>query len=154
MVSSVMMRAVGRSAGTAALVIWSLALASATQAPAADVRRPGVCVREGAKLVRAVPVQTGRGVRLPKKLHDVHPAYPHLPSGTTGSGNWHGEFLLDTGGRVVEVWPTREPQLRPPFPKFNEAIVHAIRQWRFEPVIVGERPVPACSTVSILINWS
>jgi hypothetical protein len=65
-----------------------------------------------------------------------------------------GEFLLDTKGKVVKVWTIREALLSPPFQPFNQAIVDAIRQWQFEPLIVAGAPVPACTTVTVIIDWS
>jgi len=63
-----------------------------------------------------------------------------------------GEFLLDTQGKVLKVWTLREVGLSPPFPLFNEAIVDAIPQWQFEPLIVEGQSVPACTTVTVMTN--
>jgi hypothetical protein len=77
-----------------------------------------------------------------------------LPEGTTGSGGWAGEFLIDSNGKVVEVWATSQPRLEPQFPEFSQAIVDAIRQWRFEPLVINGEGAPACASVSLSINWS
>jgi outer membrane biosynthesis protein TonB len=89
-----------------------------------------------------------------RKICNVNPKYPALPKGTIGSGGWRGEFLLDARGGVVEVWAMQEVRLSPAFPAFNHAIVDAIRQWKFEPLMIGGRPAPACATVTVSINWS
>jgi len=34
----------------------------------------------------------------------------------------------------------------------NDAIVNAIRQWKFEPPIIEKVPVPVCLTVTVNIN--
>lgn len=137
---------------------WAIAglvcLGLSNEVWAADVSRPGVCMTQGAKLVGAAPVQIGKQVRLAKKIRNVNPKYPALPAGTTGSGVWRGEFLLDARGTVVEVWAIQEVRLRPAFPAFNQAIVDAIRQWTFEPLMSSGRPVPACTDVTVSINWS
>ncbi len=111
-----------------------------------------VCEREAAKFVVSTPVRVDKGVRAPKKLRDARPRYPKLPAGTRASGMWIGEMLLDTKGKVSEVWAIREVQFTSPFPAFNKAIVDAIRHWEFEPVVVKGRPTPACMTVSVNIN--
>jgi hypothetical protein len=42
-----------------------------------------------------------------------------------------------------KVWTIRAVKFTPPFPQFNHAIVDAIKQWRFEPLMVERRPVPS-----------
>ena len=64
-----------------------------------------------------------------------------------------GEVLLDTKGSVSKIWAIREVQFTPAFPKFNEAIVDAIRNWKFEPVIIKTDPTPVCMTVTVNIDW-
>ena len=111
-------------------------------------------MKEGAALVDSTPVQIEPKGRSPKKIRDVRPVYPNLPAGTTGSGPWIGEFLLNERGRVAEVWTVRPIRFTPTFPAFNQAIVSALRQWEFEPFIVDGHPAPVCTSVTILINWS
>jgi outer membrane biosynthesis protein TonB len=91
-------------------------------------------------------------VRAPKKIRDVRPAYPELPPQTRASGIWIGDVLLDTKGKVSQVWAIREVQFTPPFPAFNRAIVDAIRQWEFEPLVFGKTPMPVCMTVTVHID--
>src|SRR6186997_674309 len=85
--------------------------------------RFGVCQREGAKIAGVKPVVPGKNIRPPTRTRSVTPRYPDLPEGTTVSGIWIGEALVDTKGRVSQVWPIREVRLTPPFPRFNESIV-------------------------------
>jgi hypothetical protein len=63
-----------------------LVCALATGASAADLPQPGVCMREGAKLAGMAPVQAGKGVPQPRKIRNVVPQYPDLPSGTMFKG--------------------------------------------------------------------
>jgi hypothetical protein len=111
-------------------------------------------MQEGSKFVGATPVRIEKSVRQPKKTRHATPKYPDLPPGTVGSGIWMGEVLTDTRGKVAEVWTIRDADLRPPFPAFSQAIVDAIRGWEFEPLIVDGQAVPACATVTMMINWS
>jgi len=123
------------------------------QAASEPAPRAGVCEREGGKLVGKKPVAARRSVRPPKKLRDVRPKYPELPTGTVGSGVWLGEVLIDESGRVARIWPIHEVEFTPPFPPFNGAITDAIRQWEFEPRLVRGEPMPWCMTVTVNINW-
>jgi outer membrane biosynthesis protein TonB len=135
------------------LISLSAGLVGGSQkSPTPPVPKAGVCLREGAKLGGPQPVQIGRVVRAPKKIKDVPPDWPELPRSTTVGGVWVGEVLIDYKGRVAEVWPTRSFRLHPPFPAFNEAVVTAIRQWIFEPLLLEKKAVPVCLTVTVSIN--
>ena len=132
-----------------------LVFALASRASAADLPLPGVCMREGARLVGRTPVQAGKGVPQARKTRAVTPTYPNLAPGTVFKGGpWVGEVLVDQRGTVVEVWTIREVGFNPPFPAFNQAIVDALRQGRFEPLVLKGQSVPWCSTVSIFIDWA
>ena len=143
-----------RSALSCVIVLGLLGTVLRHEGWAADLATSGVCMREGQKLVGVSPVLIGKSVRQPKKVRNVTPKYPELPLGTTGSGRWIGEVLLDVRGKIVAVWTIHEADLTPPFPAFNQAIVDAIRRWEFEPLMVNERATPACTTVAVMIHWS
>lgn len=68
--------------------------------------------------------------------------------------HWVGELLVDRQGLVKEVWATREMTFIPPFPTFNLALVHAFRQWKFEPVVIQGERVPICMTVTSIIDFA
>ena len=121
---------------------------------ATDVSPRGVCMREGRRLIGSRPVSAAALKRSPKKILDARPRFPALPSTVHGSGDWIGEALLDRRGRVVQVWPIREPVFTVPAPAFNAAIADAVRQWQFEAVFVKAQPAPACVTVTVTIDWS
>jgi hypothetical protein len=136
-------------------VNWLTGVASTeAAAPRPDTERPGVCERQAVKLVGQKAVRVDTTIKGPKKIPNVSPHYPPWPPGATGRGTWIGEALIDSRGRVSHVWPIREVEITPPLPAFNEAIVDAIRQWEFEPLVVDKRKVPVCMTVSVNINWS
>ncbi len=68
----------------------------------------------------------------------------HLESHKGGLGLWMGEVLIDSEGKVANVWTVQDPQLTPPFPAFTDAIVAAIRQWEYERLILPKRgPTPS-----------
>jgi hypothetical protein len=99
------------------------------------------------------PTKIGGRVRSPKKLRDVAPKYPDQPAQTKASEMWAGEVLIDAKGKISHVWTIREVNFKPPFPEFNESIVEAIRQWEFEPTIIGNAATPVCMVVTMNINW-
>jgi protein TonB len=115
--------------------------------------RFGVCQREGDKIAGVKPVRINKDIPLPKKIRDVRPRYPDAPEGALGRGMWMGEVLMDRNGKVSHVWPLREVQFTPPFPAVNEAIVDAIKQWEYEPVVVKSQAVPWCMTITVNIHW-
>ncbi len=110
------------------------------------------CQREGAAFVGSKPRILREWHRRPNKVRDVRPTYPALPRGTRSSGTWIGEILLDAQGGVRHVWTIRPARLIPPFPRFNNAILDAVRQWQFEPFVVGSQAQPVCMIVSVKIN--
>ncbi len=122
---------------------------------AADLFEPGVCMQQGAKLAGIAPVKIGKGVPQPRKVRNVTPTYPDLPPGTRIRINhWVGELLVDGQGVVKEVWATREMTFIPLFPAFNRALVDALRQWRFEPLVLQRARVPFCMTVTHIVDFS
>ena len=125
---------------------------SAPSVAAGELSRPGVCEREGQKLLGRKLARVGKGVRTPKKIRDAKVAYPDLPPKTRASGVWVVEVLLDTQGKVSQVWAIHEVQLTPAYPPFNQAIVDAIRQWEFEPVVVKTEKTPLCMAVIVNIH--
>jgi hypothetical protein len=115
--------------------------------------KSGACYDQAKALTQGRVVNIGEKIRAPKKKRHVWPKWPELPPGTTATTVWMGEALVDTDGNVVRVWTIREVELTPPFPPFNESIVDAIRQWKFDPLKIGGKPRPFCMAVTTSINW-
>ena len=102
----------------------------------------------------AAPLPTGRGgVSYPKRTRYVAPAYPKDAVGRKGSGMWVGEALIDETGAVTRVWSLRTPVFEPAWPEFSDAIVEAIRQWKYTPTVVNGVARPVCMAVTVNINW-
>jgi|ERR1051325_5225721 hypothetical protein len=118
----------------------------------ANVSRAGVCEREAEKLLGQKPVRIGGSIPAPNKVRSVPPHYPELPHGTTGSGMWIGEVLIDKTGKAARVWPIREVILKPAFPIFNQAIVDSVGSAEYEPVLLNGAPTPFCMTVTVSIE--
>ena len=129
-------------------------LATHVNAVAAENAPAGVCMKEGHTIVGERPITIDPRTPTPKKIRHVATKYPDWPSDIVGSGWWMGEMLLDKRGKVVRVWTTRDVKFNRPFPAFTQAIVDAIEQWEYEPLLVKKRPTPACMTITMSINWS
>jgi hypothetical protein len=91
-------------------------------------------------------------MRGPKRIRSKTPDYPPLAPGTTVRGVWIGELLIDSNGKVSEVWTIREPEITPPVAGINKAITEAVRQWAYEPAEVNKVAVPVCQTVTVNVK--
>lgn len=112
----------------------------------------GACMAQGAQLVGEQPLKASRTVA-PKKTRHVAPVFPELPKGTSvGFGPWTGEVLVNQAGKVAKAWQLRGYRLTPAFDAFNQAVIDAIQQWRFEPYQVNGRAVPVCMTVTTSVH--
>ena len=153
-----MRRATHPRAGIAlglALAVSVSALARSSVAVARDGVGPpqSACEREAEKLPRGRPVSAGpHTIRAPKIIRHVSPTYPPFPAGTTGRGIWIGEILIDSGGKVSQVWTIRHVVITPPLAGLNKAITDAVRQWEYSPAQINKAAVPVCMTVTVNVN--
>ena len=114
----------------------------------------GVCRREGARILGTQPLEPRGKVTLPRTIKRVQPQFPPLPTGTTVVTNyWIGEALIDGKGHVAEVWTVKEPKLMPAFPAVSDAILSALRQWEWQPLIVDKKARPFCRICTLRIDW-
>ena len=105
------------------------------------------------ELLGTLPSRPPGKVKPPRKVKNVKPRYPEVPSGTVGSGNWLGEAVIGPDGRVRGVSVLHDVEFTPPFPAFSMAISDAIQQWRYTPTVVDGKAVPVCLTISVEIYW-
>ena len=101
------------------------------------------------ELPRSSPEQL-KGI---KRTKGRLPKYPDIPKGTRGSGTSVHELLIRSDGKVRRVWSIREPLFEPPFPAFEQAIVAALQEWEYEPLVVEGRAVPVCLVITTTIHW-
>jgi hypothetical protein len=133
-----------------ALLAAAAVLVSAAGSSGPEPRiAPGQCVRAARQLVGRDAVLVGGAIKTPIKLRHVVASYPRRDTPFTGSGVWMAEMLIDTGGKVREVWVLREPQFTPPWPEARTRFLGAIRQWQFVPPTVDRTAVPVCMTVTL-----
>jgi len=91
----------------------------------------------------------------PKAIRDVAPRYPAIPAGTEiAQAIHHYEVLIGTDGKVSQVWTLGTTRFEPPFPKFDRAIVRAIKQWEFEPYRLNGVATPLCMSMTMNVDWN
>jgi protein TonB len=79
----------------------------------------------------------------PRLVRKVAPAYPELARHTNATGTVVLEAQVDTRGHVVSVRTlSGHPLLEP-------AAVEAVRQWRYQPLLLGGEPTAFLVTVSV-----
>ncbi len=135
-----------RSAATTfaavAVTVTVCVLTSPTVLRAAEPAAAATCRAAAMRRFRGQPVVPSRrdGVPAPRTIHEVWPKYPPLPAGTRPLGHaWLAYLLIAPDGAVADVWVERALRFEPAFPAFMAAGVHAVREWRFAPTIIGGR---------------
>lgn len=94
------------------------------------------------------PVRVGKGTdhQEPRVVHRVEPSYPEEARAARLQGEVVIELIADAEGLVQEARVTQGVEGAP---MLAEAAVEAIRQWRFEPLRIDDRPVPMIVTISV-----
>jgi len=80
----------------------------------------------------------------PKLVKKVNPTYPEEVKKEGIEGTVILEATIDTEGNVAEV-----KVLKGGIESLNKAAVEAIRQWKYEPAIIGGKAMPVNITVTI-----
>jgi TonB family protein len=88
-------------------------------------------------------LRVGGDIREPRKVHDARPAYPAAARAAGVSGVVILETIIDAQGAVADVRVLRS------VPLLDEAAIEAVRQWRYEPVIVDGAATPVRMTVTV-----
>lgn len=88
-------------------------------------------------------VRVGGNVRPPLKLVDVPPVRPELAVSAGVRGTVILEVTIDVDGTVEDARVLRS------LPILDAAALEAVRQWRYEPTMIGGKPVPVIMTVSV-----
>jgi protein TonB len=92
------------------------------------------------------PVRVGGMVRTPKLLNRVNPEYPEIAKAARTSALLILEATVGTDGRVQDVKVLRG------HPLFDDSAVAAVRQWRYQPLLLNGIPMPFVATVTVQFN--
>jgi TonB family protein len=122
---------------------WRFAPArKAGVAIAADLRMPFVIVTEGAEEM------SSGGKKIPPRVtYQKKPIYPFAMRRSGMRGEVLVDFVVDIEGRVRNPYVVRSLN-----PSFDDDAIDAVRQWKFEPGMVGERPVPTHMQVPVIFS--
>lgn len=92
----------------------------------------------------ADPVVVGVDIQAPRILTKVDPRYTETARAVRKQGAVVLELLIDEQGTVAEITVLRGLPLG-----LTECAVDAVRQWRFEPSTLGDRPVAVRYTLTV-----
>lgn len=88
-------------------------------------------------------VRIGNGVRPPRKIHDVQPAYPPAAREAGIQGLVILDATISPTGEVSDIKVLKS------VPELDQAAIDAVEQWRWEPTLVDGEPVSILLTVTI-----
>jgi protein TonB len=88
-------------------------------------------------------VRIGGNVKLPKKVKNVSPVYPELAKASRLSAIVVVDAEVDTRGVVTAVKIIRG------HPLFDATVEEAIKQWRYQPLLLNGEPTAFVVTVTL-----
>jgi len=88
-------------------------------------------------------VRVGGNIRQPLKIADVRPIYPDEALAAGIEGVVVMEVRVGTDGRVLDATVVRS------IPELDDAALHAVRGWRYQPTLLNGQPVEVMITVTI-----
>jgi protein TonB len=91
-------------------------------------------------------VRIGGNIRAPKLMNDVKPVFPELALQARLSGLVILEAHVGTDGRVQSVRILRGA------PIFDDAAIEAVKQWRYQPLLLNGVPTEFILTVTVSFN--
>jgi TonB family protein len=111
-----------------------------------SARRPGTSAGAPA----SAPIRIGGNIRVPRKLHDVHPVYPPAMRDAGREGIVPLEAIIARDGTVTSIRVLSAEV----HPDFALAAMEAVRQWRFDPTLLNGEPVEVVMSVSVAFQLS
>jgi protein TonB len=91
----------------------------------------------------AVPVRIGGAISTPRLIHRVPPEYPPVAVAAHIQGTVILEATVDTMGLVTDARVLRSHAV------LGEAALDAVRQWRYEPLLLNGVATPFVLTVTV-----
>ena len=92
---------------------------------------------------RVEPVRVGGAVSAPRLVHRVEPEYPPIAVSALIEGMVILEATVDESGAVKDARVLRSHGV------LDEAAVHAVEQWRYEPLMLNGLATPFVLTVTV-----
>jgi len=89
------------------------------------------------------PVRVGGEISAPRLIHRVEPEYPPLAVNAQIAGMVILEATVDATGAVTDTRVLRSHSV------LNEAAIDAVRQWRYEPLMLNGTAMPFVLTVTL-----
>ena len=89
------------------------------------------------------PVRVGGEIKAPRLIHRVEPGYPLIAQHAQIQGSVILEATVDREGHVTEVRVLRSHSF------LDEAAITAVRQWRYEPLMLNGEPQPFVLTLTV-----
>jgi protein TonB len=89
------------------------------------------------------PIRVGGGVKAPRLVSGPEPVFPVLARQAKIAGAVVIDAVIDTQGNVVEMKTVSGPQI------LALAAMEALRQWKYEPTILGGEAIPVRLLVTI-----
>jgi protein TonB len=91
----------------------------------------------------AKPVRVGGEISAPRLIHRVDPEYPPIAVSAMIEGLVILEATVDSTGAVRDTRVLRSHGV------LDEAAVTAVREWRYEPLLLNGKPTPFVLTVTV-----
>lgn len=92
------------------------------------------------------PVRVGGIIQAPKLVNRVNPEYPAIALAAGARATLVLEATVGVDGRVTAV------QLLRGHPLFDAAAIEAVKQWRYQPLLLNGVPTPFIVTVTLNFN--
>jgi TonB family protein len=89
-------------------------------------------------------IRVGGNAGPPMKIYDVPPAYPEAARQAGVRGVVILEITIGEDGSVTDARVLRG------IPLLDAAALEAARQWRYQPMVVGGKPVPVITTTAVM----
>jgi protein TonB len=92
------------------------------------------------------PIRVGGGVKAPRLIFGPEPVFPVLARQAKIAGAVVIDAVIDTQGNVVEMKTVSGPQI------LALAAMEALRQWKYEPTILGGEAFPVRLLITITFD--
>jgi protein TonB len=89
------------------------------------------------------PTRIGGDIKPPALIHRVEPEYPPVAV----SGKIQGLVILEA--EVNEAGVVTDVRVLRPMLLLDEAAIKAVKQWRYQPLVLNGTPVPFILTVTL-----